>query len=82
MRVVLTNRLDIVSSKDKVSYTKASYLAENGSTGEVFVKTDEFNSYSLPADRFIDKKGLAKVFAENKVTEVDFSNRGRVEGLR
>jgi len=79
MKVILTKKQDIVSSKTKSAYVKCDWLnPKTGAVGEIFCSKEQFESYGLPEDRIATKEDLKTFEDASLITEIEFDNTGRL----
>jgi len=78
MKVILTSKEEF-KAKSGDTWTKCHFVNPvDGSVGEVFMKSAEFNAFDITADRFASEKALEALKDSCETTDIQFNQRGRV----
>ena len=82
MRLVILKKNVFASKRDGKEYVKLSTLAQDGSTPEIFVSKEKFDSLKVDDQVVCTPDDLKEVFASYKSVDVVFNNRGQVDSVQ
>jgi len=76
MRIVITKKESFTGKKNNTEYVKLSFVATDGSAGEIFTTREKYDGFKVDETKFLSAETVKNLLSGKNVLNAEFDQKG------